>query len=129
MATMMAVSAGALVVLMMATWALSLALRDVSIVDVVWGLGFVVVAWIALASGDGDSTRRALMAALTTAWGLRLAVYITWRKRRERGENYRSVELREGHPEHFWLVSPGSVFVLQGALVWVVCYGRRPLRA
>jgi steroid 5-alpha reductase family enzyme len=120
MATTMAVSAGALAVLMLATWALSLALRDVSIVDVVWGLGFVAVAWIAVATGDGDSARRVLMAVLTTAWGLRLAVYITWRKRRERGEDYRYVELRERHPERFWLISLGSVFLLQGALIWVV---------
>jgi steroid 5-alpha reductase family enzyme len=42
------------------------------------------IAPIALATGDGDATRRALIAALATAWGLRLAVYITWRKRRER---------------------------------------------
>jgi len=120
MATTMVLSASALAVLMVAAWALSLALRDVSIVDVVWGLGFVVVAWIAFATGDGDTARRALLAVLTTVWGIRLAVYITWRKLREPGEDYRYVELRERHPERFWLVSLGSVFLLQGALVWVV---------
>jgi steroid 5-alpha reductase family enzyme len=116
----MAVSAAALLVLMLATWALSLPLRDVSIVDVAWGVGFVVVAWIALATGDGDSGRRALLAALTTVWGLRLAGYIGRRKLRERREDPRYVELRERYGERFWLVSLGTIFLLQGALVWVV---------
>jgi steroid 5-alpha reductase family enzyme len=61
-----------------------------------------------------------LLAVLTTVWGIRLAGYITWRKRREPGEDYRYVALRERHPELFWLVSLNSVFLLQGALVWIV---------
>ncbi|HEX7301166.1 MAG TPA: DUF1295 domain-containing protein [Solirubrobacteraceae bacterium] len=120
MVTTMAVSAAALLVLMLATWALSLPLRDVSIVDVAWGVGFVVVAWIAFATGDGDSARRALMAVLTTAWGLRLAGYITWRKLRERREDPRYAELRDRHGERFRLVSLGMIFLLQGGLVWVI---------
>ena len=39
-------AAVAIVVLMVATWLLSLAWRDASIVDPVWPLGFVVVAWV-----------------------------------------------------------------------------------
>jgi steroid 5-alpha reductase family enzyme len=34
---------------MVALWAISLPLRDVSIVDPAWGPGFALVAWIALA--------------------------------------------------------------------------------
>jgi steroid 5-alpha reductase family enzyme len=120
MATTMAASAAALLVLMLATWALSLVLHDVSIVDVAWGLGFVAVAWIAFATGDGDSGRRALMAGLTTAWGLRLAGYIGRRKLRDRREDPRYGAMRDRHGERFWLVSLGLVFLLQGALVWVV---------
>jgi steroid 5-alpha reductase family enzyme len=120
MATTMALSAGALLVMMVATWGLSLALRDVSIVDVAWGLGFVLVAWLAAATGDGDASRSVLMAVLTTVWGIRLAVYITRRKLREKGEDYRYVALRERHPERFWLVSLGTVFLLQGVLIWIV---------
>jgi len=58
---------------MLAAWALSLRLRDVSIVDVAWGLGFVAVAWVAFGLGDGDGARRTLVVALVTVWGLRLA--------------------------------------------------------
>jgi steroid 5-alpha reductase family enzyme len=120
MSTVMALSAGALLVLMTAAWLLSLRLRDVSIVDVAWGIAFVVVAWIAAAAGDGDTTRGVLVAALTTIWGLRLAGYIGARKLRHRGEDPRYGAWRERHGDRFWIVSLVTVFGLQGALVWVV---------
>ena len=114
------VSAGALLVLMVASWLLSLRLRDVSIVDVVWGLGFVIVAWLAFSLGHGDGARRWLVAAMTTIWGLRLAIYIGRRKLREPGEDFRYTDLRERTGERFALISLASVFLLQGALIWVV---------
>jgi len=117
--TMLLSAAGALAV-MVATWGLSLRLRDVSIVDVAWGAGFVLVAWIAFAAGDGELERRALLAALTTVWGLRLALHIGRRKLRERGEDPRYGEWRARHGARFPLVSLATVFLLQGALVWVV---------
>ncbi|NIQ90827.1 MAG: hypothetical protein GWN93_18185, partial [Deltaproteobacteria bacterium] len=36
----------AVMMMMFAVWLLSLIKRDASIVDVFWGLGFVVVAWL-----------------------------------------------------------------------------------
>ena len=48
-----AASAGAIAVLMVGTWLVSLPLRNASIVDIVWGLGFVVVAWVSYFVGDG----------------------------------------------------------------------------
>lgn len=117
----MLVSAGALVVLMLVTWALSLALRDVSIVDVVWGAAFACVAWIAFAAGDGDGAARTLAAVLTTVWAARLAGYLLWRKRKQdRGEDRRYAEMRERHGARFALVSLGTVFLAQAAAAWVV---------
>jgi len=44
--------------LMLAVWSVSLLRRDASIVDIAWGLGFVLVAWAAKfvtgASGSGN---------------------------------------------------------------------------
>jgi steroid 5-alpha reductase family enzyme len=116
----MAASATAVLGLVLATWLLSLRLRDVSIVDVAWGLGFVLVAWIAFALGDGDMGRRTLLAVLTSVWGLRLAGWIGRRKLGHPGEDPRYGAWREKHGDRFWLVSLGTVFLLQGALVWLV---------
>ena len=57
-------------------WVASLVLRDASIVDVFWGVGFIVVGWVCFAVGHGAHDRRLLLAVLVTVWGGRLAVHI-----------------------------------------------------
>ena len=60
-------SAIAIAVLMFAMWILSLALKNASIVDIVWGLGFVMVAWVTHSVADGNEARGWLLTLLTTA--------------------------------------------------------------
>ncbi|CAN5826971.1 DUF1295 domain-containing protein [soil metagenome] len=79
-----AASLGAVAVVMGLTCALGLARRKHSIVDVVWGLGFAIVAVVALLvsvawNEDADDLRRTLVVAMTVAWGVRLGAYIGWR--------------------------------------------------
>jgi steroid 5-alpha reductase family enzyme len=114
------VSAGALLAYVLALWLLSLPLRDVSIVDPGWGAGFVLVAWIAFALGDGCRGRRLLLAALLSVWGLRLAGYLIARKLRERREDPRYARMRRHYGERFTLISLATIFLLQGALMWVI---------
>ena len=54
-------------------------------IDIVWGLGFVVIAVVTLvtAAGDGDAWRQWLVTALVAVWGLRLGWHI---ERRNRGK-------------------------------------------
>ena len=98
---------------------MSLPLRDASIADPGWGLGFVLVAWLAFALGEGCRGRRLLMAVLVSVWGVRLTAYPLARKRRERREDPRYASMRARHGERFALISLGTVFLLQGALMWV----------
>jgi steroid 5-alpha reductase family enzyme len=107
--------------LMFVTWLLSLRLRDVSIVDVVWGLGFVVIGWITylLFTPAGDRRWALLVLAMVTAWGLRLSIYIGLRKR-GKGEDYRYQAMREKAPTTFPRDSLFRVFLLQAGLMWVV---------
>jgi steroid 5-alpha reductase family enzyme len=116
----MAVSAVALLGYMLVLWLASLRLRDVSIVDPAWPVGFVIVAWLAFALGDGCEGRRALMAALISVWGARLGAYLLARKLRERGEDPRYTAMRDRARASFPLVSLASVFLLQGALIFIV---------
>jgi steroid 5-alpha reductase family enzyme len=91
--SVVALAAAAVVVLMALT---ALAARRTgrwSVVDVTWGLGFVVVALIALLVGDGDLLRRGLLFGLPTAWALRLASHIFGRARGH-GEDPRYEELK-----------------------------------
>ena len=65
--------------LMLAVWLVSLALRDASIVDIFWGPGFVLIAWVAFVVGPGYEARKLLVAVLTSLWGLRLGLHLLWR--------------------------------------------------
>jgi len=51
-------------------WLGSVKLRDVSIVDVFWGPGFVVIAWISFFLTDEITGRKVLLGLGTTALGL-----------------------------------------------------------
>jgi steroid 5-alpha reductase family enzyme len=103
---------------MLAVWAASVRMRDASIVDVFWGPAFAVVGWTSVAVA-GPSPRGTLLAALATAWGLRLAVHLA-RRRRGQGEDRRYAAMRAAHGERFALASLFTVFLLQAALVWIV---------
>ena len=110
---------GAGAALAFATWCASLAARDVSIVDMVWGFlvwaPAAVVAWLLPAAG----TRAAVVLALALAWALRLSGYIAWRHRGQ-PEDRRYQEIRGRNEPHFEWKSVYLVFGLQAGLGWVV---------
>lgn len=106
-------------VYMLAFWGSSLAKRDVSIVDIGWGLGFVGIAAVAFLVGNGWEGRQKLVLLLTALWGLRLAGYLLWRNWGE-AEDYRYQRMRRHHGNRFPIVSLYTVFGLQGLLMWIV---------
>ncbi len=112
-------AAAAIVVLMIATWLLSLAWQDASIVDPVWPLGFVIVVWVTRAIAGGNDARQWLLVAMVTLWGLRLSGYLAWRKR-DAPEDFRYQAMRRHYGERFGLISLFTVFALQGVLMWLV---------
>ena len=112
-------AAVAVAALMVGTWLVSLVLRNASIVDITWGLGFVVVAWVSALRADAASGAASVLVAMVTVWGLRLGVYLFWRNHGN-GEDYRYVAMRRRWGKRFWLISLATVFVLQGVLMWIV---------
>ncbi len=107
-------------VLMVGLWLVSIRLRDVSIVDPVWGPAFVLVAVIAAATGGGDASRRWLLAALIAVWGLRLGAHLVSRKRGDPEEDRRYQVMRERKGDAFIPWSLVMIFGLQGLLVLIV---------
>jgi steroid 5-alpha reductase family enzyme len=102
-----------------ASWLLSLALRDASVADVLWGPGFVLVAVVSAALSP-PSARAALAVACTAVWGLRLGLHLGRRARLRGTEDRRYQAMRAGWGARFPLVSLGTVFLLQAALLWIV---------
>jgi len=115
------ISAGLVILaLMVLLWLLSLRLQDASIVDVFWGLGFVITAWLFFAlTPEGYPIRKGVLCLLVTLWGLRLSLYIFFRNR-GRGEDFRYRRWREEGGDKWWWQSFFKVFLLQGALLWLI---------
>lgn len=97
-------------------WLLSVRLRDVSIVDVMWGPGFALVVAVATWVGAGDPARKLLVLVLVGLWGLRLAFHIFLRNH-GKGEDYRYRAMRERQGPRFVWLSAITIFGLQGALL------------
>jgi steroid 5-alpha reductase family enzyme len=95
--------------------------NEQSIVDTVWGLGFVVVAAVSflLSSGDGDPVRRWLVLALTAIWGIRLGAYIFIRNH-GKGEDPRYAALLRRNQGRLVPYVIRTIYWPQGAVMWVV---------
>ena len=104
---------------MVALWLVSLAVRDASIVDPFWGTGFTIVTWTAVAVVGDWSAHDLVLAALVSVWGSRLSLYLLWRNL-GKDEDYRYQAMRRHWGTRFWIISLGTVFLLQGVLVWLV---------
>ena len=106
--------------LMTLLWLVSLLLKNSSIVDIFWGTGFVITAWVVFfLTPDGFPLRKLLIAGLTTVWGLRLSLYILWRNA-GKGEDFRYRKWREEAGPAWWWRSFFKVFLLQGVLMWII---------
>lgn len=110
--------AGALVLVTL-VWILSVFRRDASVIDIFWGSGFALLAWIYVLRAEAPTPRAYLVAGLVTLWGLRLGLHIAWRGR-GKGEDYRYREMREAHGTSFVWRSLGTVFWLQGLLMALI---------
>ena len=107
-------------VLVTLLWLWSIAITNVSIVDLFWGFGYVVAnAMYVYLSGD-LSPKNILMLILVTIWGLRLTIYLSWRNI-GKGEDFRYQKFRQDYgPKRYWWFSYFQTFLLQGALILIV---------
>ncbi len=109
-----------ILVLVTLLWIWSVWITNVSIVDIFWGLGFVIVnAFYAFMSGNLDERKIALL-VLVSLWGLRLSIYLAWRNI-GKGEDFRYQEFRKKYGvKRYWWVSFFQTFLLQGILIMLV---------
>lgn len=114
-------AAAAALAVMLVTFAVALRAGVHRIVDVAWGIGFTAVAGVTLvvSAGQGDVVRRLLVTVLTAVWGLRLAAHIA-RRGRGHGEDPRYEAMLARAPGSRNAYAFRMVYLLQGALVWLV---------
>jgi steroid 5-alpha reductase family enzyme len=100
-------------------WVLSIFKRDVSIVDPFWAPLFAIITASTLLQSS-LSPAKVLLAAMVFAWAARLGGYLLWRNWGQ-PEDFRYVAFRKHYGvERYWWFSFFQVFLLQGALAFVV---------
>lgn len=100
-------------------WLVSLMKQDVSIVDSLWPMLFLLAAITYYLALPAIGPRGELLLVLVTLWALRLFTYITWRNWGEE-EDRRYQQIRANNQPNFELKSLVIVFVLQGVIAWVI---------
>ncbi len=101
-------------------WAVTLRTEKTSVVDVFWGVGFVVLALVYSVLGGGLTRGKAqVVFASVLLWALRLSGYLAWRSWGQ-PEDYRYAAMRQYWGESFRWLSLFTVFWLQAFLIWLV---------
>jgi steroid 5-alpha reductase family enzyme len=125
-----------IMVMMTILWIVSISVKNASIVDLFWGLGFVLTTGFYFLKTEGSETRKILLLILVSLWGLRLSLYLAWRNI-GKGEDFRYKQFRKNYGPKYWWVSFFQTFLLQGILMALISvpllgaqyYGRNiPLR-
>ena len=101
------------------TWVVSALKRNVTIVDTLWSLLFVIAAGVYVASVELPSQRAWLVLGLVSLWGVRLAAYLAWRNRGHE-EDRRYQAIRRRNEPNFTLKSLWLIFGFQALLAWVI---------
>ncbi|MFM1887337.1 MAG: hypothetical protein RL026_2494 [Pseudomonadota bacterium] len=109
----------ALLGLGIAGWLASLPLRNVTLVDSLWSLMFLLAAGVYAWGAVPGTPRTTLVLVLTGLWALRLSVYLTLRNWGH-AEDHRYAAIRRNNSPGFAFKSLYIVFGLQAGLAWVV---------
>ena len=101
------------------SWLVSVFKKDVSFVDSLWSLFFLIAAAVFAIEAQALSVKGMLVFALVAIWSLRLSIYITARNWGE-PEDYRYQSIRANNEPGFAFKSLYIVFGLQGLLAWLI---------
>lgn len=115
------ISGAAVLIFMVLLFLVAQIKRDNSIVDIGWGLGFVIVALTTFGYQEGFDIRQLLVTSLVCIWGVRLGVYLFIRSL-GRGEDYRYANFRKQWGNRAALISFFRVFMMQGFIMLLLAY-------
>jgi steroid 5-alpha reductase family enzyme len=109
-----------IMIIMTVLWFTSIIIKNVSIVDLFWGLGFVLTSAFYFTETNGYTPRKIILMILVLIWGLRLSLYLAWRNI-GKGEDFRYKKFRQKYGENrYWWISFFQTFLLQGILMWLI---------
>jgi steroid 5-alpha reductase family enzyme len=95
-------------------------IKNNSIVDIAWGLGFVVSAWYAFLNNSDIGIKGILITVCITIWGLRLTYHIA-KRNLGKSEDYRYINMRKRWGNRFTLLKSFlNVYFLQMIIQFIV---------
>jgi len=112
-------NAALVLALMTALWAVSVFVRDASIVDPWWSIGFLLVTGLTVAR-TGLTPGKTLLLGMVGAWAIRLWLHLLSRSRGKPEDPRYAAFRRKYGAERYWWVSFFQVFLLQGVLVVLI---------
>lgn len=112
-------SAITIFIYMSVLYLLAMRLKNAAIVDVGWGLGFILVAMVLLLSTQAVNPAAVTVYSLVNLWGLRLMGHLADRNL-GRPEDWRYRPWRKQWGRHYTWRSYLQIFMLQGLMMWLV---------
>lgn len=100
---------------------IALKLKNNSIADIAWGIGFILIAIVNLILTDHVYLRQVIITVLVSIWGIRLATHI-YQRSRGKPEDFRYAEMRIRWGNKASLKSFTHVFMFQGLILLLIAY-------
>lgn len=95
------------------------AIKNNSIVDIGWGMGFVVGSWLTLFVTENPTILSYVIVGFITVWGVRLSVRLL-RRNYGKPEDFRYAQWREEWGDKVVIIAFFRVFMVQGIINFVV---------
>lgn len=112
-------SAVAILVYMTVFFLLATLKKDSSIVDIGWGLGFVLVAFLTLFVSKNFYAKQIIVSLLVLLWGVRLALHV-YSRNKGKDEDWRYKKWREDWGSRYLIRAFLQIFMLQGFFMLVI---------
>ncbi len=112
---------GTIFIYMNLLFILAVVLKKNDIVDIAWGMGFILITVMFLILVREYHLRRILVSTLVFIWGLRLAFYIFIRNKGKK-EDFRYAQWKHDWGKYWIIRSYLQVFLLQGFFMLTIAY-------
>ena len=94
-------------------------LKNNSIVDIGWGMGFVIGSWVTLLTTETPTLLSYLVVAFITIWGVRLSVRL-FKRNWGKPEDFRYAQWRQEWGKNVVITAFFRVFMIQGLINFIV---------
>jgi steroid 5-alpha reductase family enzyme len=116
--SLLILTASASLIAFVITFLIAVVIRNNGIVDIMWGLGFILIALIGYSLAPTNIVSK-LVFSYVVLWGLRLSVHIALRNW-GKGEDFRYAQMRQNWGKHWVIRSFFQIYLVQWLLMQLV---------